>query len=420
MNFRNHEIGILILLLTLLPSWQYCAILVVVLFYKVMSRRGQIPKNSLYALQPLLLMIAVGMVFASNNLLYAALKDLWYLVKVLLIAMVGIMIGFKAQPSLKWLQITVFYSALAIFIELLIFGVATMSGQSAMLLPAFVPIFIAIFYLRSTSHKKTRDKMLCWLLGALVLAAILLSESRTTLLVTFIVWIGAAGYFQSKTKITLCAVALVAVAIVAVPQLPLYDPHNISFLGKVQNSLTELSFVAGDEMTSITANWRGFEALRAYKAWQTGSFGQQLFGQGLGATTDIGFYYNLSESYWVRYLPILHNGYFMVLVKYGVLGVALFVAFMAFPLFLRLRTSDPYSKLGQKMAVTASVVLLVTTLSITGPLNISKLDGITMIMGWALGVQFRMRLLNYAPVRKRTVNAGNASLPNRLYSVRGG
>lgn len=415
MKLQNHEVGILIVLLTLLQSWQYFPVLVLIAIYKIITRGGRIPRKPTLVLLPLLLMIAVGLVFAHNNNSYEALKDFWYISKVILSAFVGIIIGFTSKQNSKFLRIIAIYAGLALTIELVLFGLTSMSDPASDLLPALLPILVVFFYLGSASERPFKNLKLKLVLGALVLAVLLFSLSRTMFLAGLIAWFGAAGFFANRVKIVLGAVVFTAAIMIFAPMLPQYDPSNITFLGKVQNSLSEIGFVDDDDMTRITANWRGFEAYRAYETWLAGSFAQKFFGQGLGATIDIGFYYSLSEDYSVRNLPVLHNGYFMVLVKFGILGVALLFFFMALPFFFRARRNDLYSTLAQNIGLTASVLLLITTVSITGPLNLSKLDGVTLMLGWAMGTHFQIRLLSLTERRKgsKTVEVPDAPYPMR-------
>lgn len=400
MSPRSHEVGLLILLLSTFQSWQYFPIVFLIVAYKIYLRRGCIPKGPVYTLMPILLMVACGVVFAGTNTNYEVLKDLWYVLKIAIIVMLGILIGFAESPDPRWLRITAIYAAIALILEIILYSVTSVSSQTFGFIPPFAPVFAVIVYIRSASSQLTKYRTLKWMLTFLILAVLVLTQSRTTWVISVVTWVGAGGTFRSKAKMALSAAALAAAVMVTAPLLPQFDAQNITFLGKIQNSLTELSFTTDYDMSQITTNWRGFEAARAYETWRTGSVGQQIFGHGMGAATDIGFYYDLSEDYSVRYLPILHNGYLMVLVKYGILGVALFVAFMASPFFLFTRTDDLHTKLVQNIGLTASVILLVTTASITGPLNISSLDGITLFMGWGIGQHFQMRITHSKQGRK--------------------
>jgi hypothetical protein len=371
------------------------------LFYMLLFRRRiltQIPHDGLTSLA---LMVATGLIFASDNSTYDVAKDLWYITKVMLVATVGLMVGFRSQPDTDWLRVTTIYAAVSVLVALVVSIYDASSGAPARLQPDLAAVVILIFYLRTRSDKTSGGRMTKWLWLACLLPLIILSESRVTILVFITAWIGAGYLFRSRIRVLLATFSLAAMVFVAVPLLPEYDVQNITFLGKVQNSLAEISFVDTDDLTTITANWRGFEATKAYEMWQAGSLGQKVFGQGLGKPIDIGIYYNLSEDYSVRELPILHNGYFMVLVKYGLLGSIFFVIFMMSPFFVRGKMSDPQSRFAQKIGIVASISLLATTVTITGPLNLRALDGIVLIMGWAIGQQRQIRMFDQSRFRVR-------------------
>lgn len=391
MRFQNHGVGIFIILFTIFQSSQYFSLLLLVAMLKLFSQRARIPRSATLAILPLPAMILIGLIFAYNNDFYDALKDIWYLTKALLATLIGLMIGLDSKPHSGFLRITSIYAGLALIIELVLLGVAVGSGDEYDILPALAPIFVIVFYIRSKDMAHSYDFPLKFGLGTLVLAVMFLSLSRTMFLTAIVTWFGAAGTFSNRARTVLSATILASVLMVSIPMLPQYDPTNITFLGKVQNSISEIGFVEDDDMTRVTTNWRGFESYKAYMAWLDGTLGEKVFGHGLGASVDIGFYYSLSDDYSVRFLPVLHNGYFMVLVKYGVLGLLLFIAFMVSPFFLKAERSEPSVLFYQNIGVTASVLLIITTVSITGPLNLSKLDGITLMLGWAIGMHTQGR-----------------------------
>jgi hypothetical protein len=401
MNSRNHEVGFLILICSIFDSSQYYAIISIFFFYMLILRTGVFLKNSRDGLSSLLLMLATGLIFMSNNLLYEVGKDFWYITKVMLFAMAGLMIGFRLRPDTEWLRITAIYGAIAVIIAFMLYLYGGISGATTRFQPNLAAIIILIFYLRAISDKTLKGRWVKWFLAICLSLLIIFSDSRVTLLVSIVAWIGAGSLFGNRLRMTLAALSLAPILFTAAQFLPEYDIQNITFLGKVKNSITEISFVDTNDYEFITANWRGFEAARAYDAWQQGSFAQKIFGQGLGSTIDIGFYYNLSEEYSVRYLPILHNGYLMVLVKYGILGSVFFIAFMLSPFFLPGKLDDPRHKLEKRIGRVASVVLLATTVTIAGPLNLRELDGVVLIMGWAIGRQRQTSLLDRQQVRTR-------------------
>lgn len=411
MKIRNHQVGILILVFSLIGSSQYFTIISIFLFYMLLLRRrilAQIPRDGLVSLA---LMIATGLIFVSNNSTYDAAKDLWYIIKVMLVATVGLMVGFRSRPDADFLRVTAIYAAIAVLAALLMFIYAALSDASARFQPELAAVIILVFYQRARLDRALRGSLTKWLLGVCLLFLVIVTSSRVTFVVLITAWIGAGYLFRSRIRVVLAAFSLGVTVFVAVPLLPQYDVQDVTFLGKVQNSITEIRFVDTDDLTTITANWRGFESAKAYEIWQKGTLAQQIFGQGLGKPIDIGIYYNLSEDYSVRELPILHNGYLMVLVKYGVLGSFFFLIFMISPFFLRGHIIDPQFSLAQKIGRVASILLLATAVTITGPLNISELDGIVLLMGWAVGRQRQIMLLNQSRVTVR--RSSQQHMPHR-------
>jgi hypothetical protein len=389
--WRRNELGLVLFGFALLPSSVYSALLVPLLAYLIGRVRGRVPVGALLPIAPLVLMIASGLVFSQGNDARDALKDVWYVGKIVLIAEAGILMGYTSAPNTRWLEAALRWGCLAVVFRLAQYA-ATMEQSSEVGVP-LGPVLLAPFALRYLATRTGRA-----IFAAPILLATLISNSRTSIVLLILAWLGARGTFRSGRKLVLAIGALIIVAELASPLLPQYDINNITFLGKVHNSLDELAFERGQNLADISANWRGFEAYKAFEMWQSSSLGEKIFGQGLGTLIDIGFYFDLGGDYSVRYLPILHNAYFTVLVKFGVLGLLLFLIFMTLPLRLSACPSDSSRVMLDRLGSTAAIVLVVTTLTISGPLNLAAADGVTLLWGLAIGMHLRHRVrLKRAP-----------------------
>lgn len=384
---RNITVGTLIILMAVFPSNIYLPLLIIFLIYLVARNKGFISGKVWIIASPLILMTISGIFFANTDSSYDLFKDIWYLGKVFVVVITGFMIGCTTQFDYKWLRTTAVLASLAACHSLLPLASGGDLGLGVLNVGVLGVVLFVPFYLSGSSPRTSSEwRWVRPLVASPVLLTVVLSFSRTAAVTLVLAWLGARGIFQSKVKLTIASLVLAMIALIAIPALPAYDTSNITFLGKVRNSLDEIMYVEGSNMAEITANWRGFEAFMAYQQWQSGSVGEQIFGQGLGTPIDIEMYYPLGDEP-IRYLPILHNGYYMVLVKYGVLGLFLYIIFMSSPFWIRHNECDPSSAFAKRLGVTASVVMFFTTISITGPFNISAMDGVTLLMGWSIGLQ---------------------------------
>lgn len=388
MKSTNFTFGILILLSGLLTVEVYFPIVVIILFYQLVQFRGSISYAAVATISPLFLMLVSGTLFISSHDAYDALKDIWYVGKVIVFVLLGVFIGQSIGESSRWLRFAAICSSAVAFFDLVSFFVLDHIEQ---ILPDLGGAIIIAFFLHLSRRERGHIGLDTWLIVAPALLAVLLSGSRTTILVFIVALLGAKGIFQSRSKLAVAVVSIGLALAILVPILPQYDPMNLTFLGKVQNSINEIMFVNGDNLADISANWRGFEAARAFSIWQSSSIAEQIFGLGLGQLVDLGIYYELHEGSFVRYLPILHNAYFTVLVKFGALGLVLFIYFMSTPMWMWHDRTNVQSILAKRIGVTTSIVLLVSTLSISGPLNKAIVDGVTLLMGCSIGILFKHR-----------------------------
>ena len=408
MMMRGSVIGLLLLVFAVTPSILYFVLLVPVLVYLVVRFHRRLPVQSLTSVGPLVLMILSGAVFADISAPGEVLKDLWYVSKVIIIAVVGILIGYSAVPSNRWLRAAIHWSGLAAFLEMTQYATGLASAEVT--ISPLAGVMLLPFFMRGFSSGKNSKTWGDWIAVALILLVVVLSESRTTLILLLLAWLGARGAFQTQPKYLFVFLAIIIVGSIAYQFLPQYNVENITFWGKVQNSLNEILFVTSDDYQKMIVNWRGYEAFSAYQMWVSSSLAEQIFGGGLGTLVDLGFYMQLGENYEVRHIAVLHNTYFAVLVKYGLVGIVLFIYFMTKPFRLSVKQKDPMSLFASNLGKTAAVIFLVTTVVISGPLNKSVLDGITLLWGWSIGMQIQRRqsLRNVGlpmPIFSRTTQA---------------
>lgn len=385
---RGNSIGWLLFLFCLMPVDYYLVLLIAVLAYHLMRRHGELPVEALWTVAPLFVMILSGMIFTDFDATYDILKDAWYLGKVILVALVGMAIGYTASPTTKWLKAAILLCSLAALVQLIQYAIGLSSNETIKL---SLGVSILLPFVLYTLPKAPSSRIYRpWILAVPIMMAVALADSRTMLLVFFLSWLGARGALQSNMRTALTALSLALLFGAVSPLLPQYDINNITLMGKIQNSLNEIMFVQSDDISDISANWRGFEAYKAFQMWQSASLGEQVFGLGIGKPIDIGREFYLGGTP-MRYLPILHNAYFAILVKFGLLGLGLFITFMTVPFWLSEIPTDSNSIFAARLGRTSAFVLIITTVVISGPLNRSVADGVTLLWGWSIGMQLQRR-----------------------------
>ena len=154
-----------------------------------------------------------------------------------------------------------------------------------------------------------------------------ISLSRTNLVCSFIIIMATLGFFDN-TKRLLLYIFFAALILYFFSENVMINQNEITFFGKILNSINEVALNDGSNPSEMLINWRGFEAYRAFVGFMESNFFNQLFGGGFGALVDLGFTVEISKEMNYEFLPILHNGYFHTLVKYGVVGLFCYAIFL--------------------------------------------------------------------------------------------
>ena len=164
---------------------------------------------------------------------------------------------------------------------------------------------------------------------AILLISVLLSYSRTAVMLLLLGSLAAKGWLTGRNlKWPLLALGVGLAILLAVPGDEAFG-QDATFMLKLTRSLDELAVSNYETYKDISFNWRGFESYKTLEQYLSGNTLQLVIGQGYGALVDLGFYMALGgdASIEFRYIPVLHNGYGYVLLKYGIAGVLLYLTF---------------------------------------------------------------------------------------------
>ena len=161
-----------------------------------------------------------------------------------------------------------------------------------------------------------------------------ITQSRTMLL-SFLIWtyfyisIRSGVFFNWIMRFSV--IAFVSVLIILGVSA---DSESYTFVGKILRSIQE---IIPDENQNLHSNWRAVESAVALNSFISGSYFEMLFGKGLGFRLPLGFEMTLANVEFES-IPILHNGYLYILLKYGIFGLLLWYKFIS---SLVLKEGDP-------------------------------------------------------------------------------
>lgn len=355
------------LIFNFIPTSMKPIIILVALMVLTISKSGRItlnyPKLSI-------LILAIGVVGFLSGLAngqldhfgaYRFFRDAFYYVCPFLYWTLGFEFG-KAIKDEDSYWTTLFLASIAAAISVLFYGLIIQSGFTSLrTFPANeLTIFAVILYLFKPNHwywpENHRGLFHIAVLADLIV--IVLSLSRTTIICLLIMLIiFALKNIKNFMKVAGAIACFIAFAYVITLFLPVGTVTQ--YLDKIQNTFNEVS--AGRSSWSdadINENWRGYEVYRAQVALSDGSAGQQLFGFGFGYQLDMGGQSLLVTDDPVG-IPYLHNGYMSVLLKCGIVGLALLIVFYSyhFVRLLRIWVREKPYQIGFAAGVVACIVI---------------------------------------------------------------
>lgn len=179
-----------------------------------------------------------------------------------------------------------------------------------------VGFFLSVFNPWNDKRKYYISKKIDLLFKCAIIMNLALSFSRTAFLIALCIMVPFLGkYLSTFLKVAVILLLTVIVLNIFIPDVTAY------FLYKILNSLQEISGNKLWSETQIVQNWRGYEIYRMQEYFKDSTLFHQFFGYGYGSYIDVGSYASLVTS--EAQLPYFHNGYYTMLLKGGVVGVAL-------------------------------------------------------------------------------------------------
>lgn len=209
---------------------------------------------------------------------------------------------------------------------------AALSRSIELISYGFILFFLDHFYHQNDFPTKVSD---C---AAIFLGAnILFCMSRAIFVAAILSFLAVLAYMFAYLKMSssrkfwriLLSTLGVLVGIIAVGLLVLPQQAIDEFVGKMLKSVTEISTNINFATTSdIVESWRGYEVAQAQMMFREGNLFQQLFGYGAGKQIDVPVLATLySNGRYGMTSPLLHNGYYTILIKGGLAGVASYILF---------------------------------------------------------------------------------------------
>jgi hypothetical protein len=296
----------------------------------------------------LLLPILWGLVMSYNENLYNTVQGFFYLSIPLLLIIIGFQLSkiFSIKHyfsiilivgniiSIMFILVAVYKIGFSAFLSpytkaRFVLG----SGSPACVLSLIISIYSDKFDLNLFKNNTRR------ILSIIVsLAAIYLFASRTywVMLIIFIIIFS----FKTIRKDKLLVLIFLSLAAVLIFMNLIYTDNGLSFsnslIYKLTHSFKEIELSNFKTLREINQNFRGYEAYRSWETYIDGKPSELVFGFGLGKLVHLNTQMLIEGRLWSD-IPIVHNGFFYILVKTGALGVVFILLFFFFFILIGVR-----------------------------------------------------------------------------------
>jgi hypothetical protein len=311
----------------------------------LLAGRHAPPRQLMGLLLPFLAMIVIG-IFRGlvEGETYAFLRDGWYFSNPVMVIVVGYVLGRHIDAPARGLRAFVIGSTVVALLHLSLFvrfpdllSLRAIDLRSYTGTGYFAPVLGVVILLGHFGRWRSELLLPRWLASACLFfnsSSIVLSYSRTLALVFLVAALAVGGFFARQVLLRMTVLLMVLLlAVLAVRSVidPESEQARTTQIGKFGRVFEEVWVTERMSRSQIDDNWRGYEAARALGQWTDGGPPRWLFGEGMGAMVDVGLFQTMTRDRRDarRFFPIFHNGYMTVLVKTGLVGIGLYLAFLA-------------------------------------------------------------------------------------------
>lgn len=393
-DLASHSLFLMLLLPCFLTPEASSIVMLGIFTSSLFLSKLRIDKSFFLLVAPMLALLFVGSTNAAFNNTIGVFKDIWYVGQVAVAIGAGFVLArYKADLS-RALKVVVLAGAVAAFVHMLDILLHWQAGMSIFDLRKeerikgyFISVIALSLIVTLPKSMLRLRPSLYFLLAAFCIASLVVSFSRTYIISLFVMVFILKGWAAFRLINLVKAGTALALLVLVMVQASINADGG--FLDKFVNSLDEVSVEEYSDKSDIALHWRGYESYRALVDFKEGNVFQQIFGQGLGATIDLGLYMKLGDAEF-RYIPVLHNGYLYVLVKFGLLGLLIYIYFlmkmiMRIPYIGVQRSGQVMYSVPSYLIASMGWVLILTTLVIAGPFNKTAMVPVLNLTGFLSG-----------------------------------
>jgi len=353
-------------------------------------------------ISPYLLIILIAFIstFGKDHKPYFIIRDITYLIKPVL----GFLVGYQIFKSgIKKPFELVSNAALAVSIyHIILLGYAfliehVMTINDLRLQAGYFSDFEVYALIILLFHKKfgiefSKQKVRVYILIIGISAFMYLA--RTNFIQFGVLYLAVKGYFSLNRKSITIFTSVVVFCIVGYSAIVYSNPRRDSkgieaLFYKIKVAPLEpfKTKIDREDYKDFNDNYRSYENIRTLS--QIGNEGTKgvILGKGLGSTVDLQQKVNLGGTE-LRYISILHNGFMIVLLKAGLLGIFIYL-FTIFYFFRGKKDVDEREKYINLLFLGTGIFLVISNWVFLGFYNLTETKSI--LIGLCLGYRQAIR-----------------------------
>ena len=335
----------------------------------------------------LIIIIAFLSCIGRNHNLYFIIRDITYLIKPVLGFLIGYQIlksGIKKPFELisNAALIVAIYHLILIAYAIVLEGSRTVQDlrhYSGFFSDFEVYAFVILLFHKEFGIAFTKKKLriYLWIVGI----SAFMYLARTNFIQFVVLWLAIKGYFTLNKRSIAIFLTLIVVGSIGYSAIVYYNPKREgegveAFLYKIKVAPLEpfKTKIDRTDWKDFNDNYRSYENIRTVREVSAAGTNAVLFGKGLGSTIDLNQDVNLGGTE-LRHISILHNGFMIVFLKSGLLGILIYL-FTIFYFFRKRKSTHQQVEYINLLFIGTGVFLFISNWVFLGFFNLTETKSI--------------------------------------------
>ncbi len=323
----------------------------------------------------------------KNTEIYFAFRDITYLSK----PVIGFLAGYQLfkynqKSALNMVVNTGVFIAIChiytIFSAIFIHharSVADLRFYSGYFSDYEIYVFLILIFYKEFGLEYSKKKL--YILTAIVGFSALMYLSRTNFIQILILYLALKGLFAVNRKSIMIFSTLLITGIVAYSAVVDSNPRRSAqgfegFLYKIKVAPLEpfKTHINRKDYADFNDNYRSYENIQTIRQVTSDGTMAVLFGRGLGSKIDLKQYVYLGDMR-LRFISILHNGFMIVFLKSGLVGIFVYLYTIIY-FFINRKSSNPQVRIINLLFIGTGIFLFISNWVFLGFYNLTETKSI--------------------------------------------